>query len=217
MHVFWTIPPLYIILCRQGQSSGIMNVSFKSIHHFVEYLNVDQSCGSVLTGQLLHSHLVKFPQPPFPLLPVLHPFINSSPSLRPTRTSSISPPCSSHRSSCYRTTNFNNRPPTPPPPRPPPFHPLTERSPADGVGFHTGVENMQAETQAWHHPPWRLSKLSCPLNPSTTIREGADTGLTTPTPHWTTEENCKKKKNLLIIKVWTSIVRRWRAGLPGDI
>lgn len=116
MHVFWTIPPLYIILCRQGQSSGIMNVSFKSIHHFVEYLNVDQSCGSVLTGQLLHSHLVKFPQPPFPLLPVLHPFINSSPSLRPTRTSSISPPCSSHRSSCYRTTNFNNSHPPPPPP-----------------------------------------------------------------------------------------------------
>lgn len=183
MHVFWTIPPLYIILCRQGQSSGIMNVSFKSIHHFVEYLNVDQSCGSVLTGQLLHSHLVKFPQPPFPLLPVLHPFINSSPSLRPTRTSSISPPCSSHRSSCYRlnvllltvsgSTLWNFQ-----------MNPLE----------HTGVENMQAETQAWHHPPWRLSKLSCPLNPSTTIREGADTGLTTPTPHWTTEQNCKKKK-----------------------
>lgn len=204
MHVFWTIPPLYIILCRQGQSSGIMNVSFKSIHHFVEYLNVDQSCGSVLTGQLLHSHLVKFPQPPFPLLPVLHPFINSSPSLRPTRTSSISPPCS-------HTVHLVIVPPistTPPPPPPPDRHPfihwlnvlLLTVSGSTLWNFqmnpleHTGVENMQAETQAWHHPPWRLSKLSCPLNPSTTIREGADTGLTTPTPHWTTEENCKKIK-----------------------
>lgn len=163
MHVFWTIPPLYIILCRQGQSSGIMNVSFKSIHHFVEYLNVDQSCGSVLTGQLLHSHLVKFPQPPFPLLPVLHPFINSSPSLRPTRTSSISPPCSSHRSSCYRTTNFNNSHPNPP--RPPPFHPLTERSPADGVGFHS--VKLPDESSGAHrcrkHASWDPGMTSSPM------------------------------------------------------